>query len=185
MTVAAIFGIVLASLSLICNIFGIFGLIVQTATSAQQSVKLPPLVMAVSVVSIVLSTILGITWLAVSIGLLKMAPWAVAWGRKLALIHIGLLVLTLAVSLILVAPETKKMAEAQFEEQQRRQGSNGTPPPPGLAKGFAAGMAYGGPLIGFVIGMILPTTMLIALNRPSVKAAMGSDATTGGYAPPM
>ena len=188
LTVAAVLGIVLASLSLLCNIIGIFGVIMQSAMSGQPgAVKMSPMMNGIGATMAVISLIIAITWLAVSIGLLKVAPWAISLGKKLALIHILILVLSLVVSLVVVAPETKRAAEQAFNEQQARQGSSGNSPPPGFAKGFAAGMAYGGPLIGFVIGLILPVTMLIALGRPSVQAALAANAggATGGYSPPM
>jgi hypothetical protein len=159
-------------------------MIVQSAMSGTHGqVAMPARILAVGATWAVVSLILLISWLAISVGLLKIAPWAISFGKKLAPVHILLLVLSLAVSLVFVAPETKKMAEQQFEAQRQSQNSK-NPPPPAVAKGFAVGMAYGGPIIGFLIGMILPTTMLIALGRPSVKIALDKTlAAAGGYPP--
>lgn len=179
-TAAAIVGIVLASLGILCNLIALAGAAMQSAirtsgssgaSSSTTPVPLPGWMMAVGAIAAVAFLVIAIVWLVVSIGLLKIAGWALSLATKLAPLHIVLLVLWLGVNLILIAPESKKALEEQFQQQQ--QSSQRTPPPPGFAKGFAVGAAYAGPVLSFVLAMILPVTMLICLSRPTAKAAFG------------
>jgi hypothetical protein len=184
--VAAIMGIILACIGLLCNVINLGGIAVQVAMKGKPGqVDVPPTIAGVSAIIAVVFLILAMVWLAVSIGLLKIAPWAISLARKLAVLHIVLLVAYLAVSLVFLAPETKRLTEEQLEAQQDSQGSGANQPPLGFAKGVAAGAAYGGPVLGFLFGLILPLTMIIALSRPSVKAIGGPAAPVGGYTPPM
>ena len=171
-TVAAVIGIVLASLSLICNGLGILGALFQglfqgLAGQAQQ-MEMPKSVTIASVAIALVGFILAIAWLAISIGLLKLAPWSRGAALKLAMVHIVFCIVALVVNVTVVAPETKKATEQALAQQQT------SPSAPKLGSGFAAGAAYGGAAVAVVWGLIIPATMLIALRGASARVAFES-----------
>lgn len=186
LTVAAIMGIVFASLNLLCNGWGLiknFGIAVW---ARDRQVELSRAFTVFNFADAAVFLLLAIVWMIVSIFLLKAALWAISAGRKLAIVHILLLV-GYVVGSFALASDARKLYREQIDEQQRSQPASAQPMPAGMMDAMVNIATYGAPIIAALLGLVVPITMLIALSRPSVKSleAASSNQFTGGYTPPM
>ena len=178
-TAAAIIGIVIASLGLLCHGGGLIGALWQAlGPRVAGQPELPAWVNATSAVLAVVFLVLAILWMVVSIGLLRMSGWARTLGVRLAVVHLLLLIVEVAVLLIFIAPVTKDTVASAMANQPG--GATNPVNTAGFQRGMAMGAAYGGPVIGFLVGLILPLTMVTILTRPTTKAAF-----EGAAAPPQ
>jgi hypothetical protein len=183
-TVAAIIGIVIASLFVLC--IGI-SLLMEAVASPADKPQVPGWVAGTQVAFALLSMLLFVAWIVICVGLLTMSGWARSAGLTLATAHVLILLVTTGVHLGLIAQHLRPALEVAIEREQARQaeasGNTTTTGPTTLPdlvsynSAMATGLAYGLPVIGLVLGLILPVMMLIVLTRPSVKAAFAGAGT--------
>jgi hypothetical protein len=172
LTVVAVICIVLASLGLVCNGgTGVVNLLASGGTmlAGANQPHVPAWVYTSQAVEAFLGLFLDIAWIVVGIGLLRLNPWARSLAVTVGVIHIIWLLVVTGFNLGVVAPVMKQSME------QMPTAASAPANTQAFQKGFAAGAAYGGPIFGLLIGLILPVMMLIAVTRPSIKAAFRSN----------
>jgi hypothetical protein len=170
-TVLAIIGIIWGALQLLCNAFGIFGLLMLDQLTAAggganpmaDAMKDSPGLMPILIGAVVVRLVLSLVLLAGSIGALSLK----AWGRSAMLGYAwGIVVVTILetiVGLTMTLPAVKKHLPADPQLQQTMMAQQ-----------------YGSVLCGPILGLIYPVFVLVYMNKPHVKAAFaGTGGTTG------
>lgn len=151
-TVLAIIGIILGSLSVLCSPMGLLPYFVQIGPPNPMidSVKNDPALFGYMIGSIAVGWVIGLLLLVGSIGALLLKDWARKGLLTYAWIQIVLGVIGFIAMITWFNPRMTAAA-----------GSN---------KAAALGGQIGG-MIGAIIGLILPVLILVFMNRPHVKAA--------------
>jgi hypothetical protein len=173
-TVLAIIGIVIASLSLICVPFQLIGAFISAPGGGGNPAMSTPALAAWTIGSSVVGVLMSVALLIGCIGSLKLA----AWGRKLMLavaaISLVVTVVSVVVNALLVMPALMNSPEmAQLPEEQRRIAT------------FIGGSF--GVCCGLIFGALYPIFVLVFFNKADVKLAFsGMPAVMASpYMPPM
>ncbi len=164
-TAAAVVGLVIGSLSLICDVFSVVMTVARHVMSDPGTAPPPGWMTTSSLVMQLITFIFATAWIIGSVNLLRVAPWSRRFALRLAKVNL----LYIAASLVFgfaIAPQTKAAMEQQMAANTNRDSQSVN-----MGKGFSTAMAYGGPVIGAVVGSILPGLMLIFLSQSNAIAA--------------
>jgi hypothetical protein len=168
-TVLAIIGIVLASLSLICTPFQLIGAFMGGAAGSPNPMMSTPILSAWTIGSSILGVLLAVGLLIGCIGSLRLA----GWGRKLmlavAVVSIVFAVVGAVMNGLVVVPAMMNSPEmAQMPQEQRQ-----------VAMAFGGGV---GACCALLVGAVYPICVLVFFSKESVKQAFSG--VPAMFAPP-
>jgi hypothetical protein len=149
---------------------------IQTTSVAQSFDQFrDPVFMAYTWASTSTGLLLDVFMIVTGIGLLRLRPWGRTGSLWMAGLRIARVLFFSTISMLVIVPRTIELQRKQFQEIENQMKAQGQAPPPGLRMSefskISAAATYGGIIAYVVFAPIYPIILLVALNRPRVKAA--------------